>query len=103
MGFSNREVANEYISIRYHTTNFFKACQQHIVKNGLLHKGLSQEEIQEKIKEYKANYIQKKKKKANREAIEEARRRHEFIHGRACVCNIHRPKMTLLSNQCLDS
>lgn len=98
MGFSNREVANEYVSIRYHTTNFFKACQQHIVKNELLHKGLSQEEIQEKIKEYKVNYLQKKKKKADKEAINEAKKRHEFIYGRECICSIHCPKMTLPSN-----
>lgn len=83
MAFGDNNKTNEYMFLRYHINNekLTKACQQHIVHNKLLHQGLSHEEIQEKVKEYKMQYALKKKRLVEKKAIEEAKRRHKFIYG----------------------
>lgn len=77
----DKEYENEYQRIHIHTQKLTKACQQHLVINGLLHKGLSQEEIKIEIEKYKMQYALKKKKEQEKKAKEEAKRRHEFIYG----------------------
>ena len=83
MAFGDNNKINEYMFLRYHINNekLTKACQQHIVYNGLLHQGLSHEEIQEKIKEYKTQYALKKKMKAEKELRKKEIERQMFIYG----------------------
>ncbi len=69
---------NEYAYINYHMNC---ACKQYFITHGLLYGKLSNEEIQEKIKEYKNEYILKKKRLAEKKAIKEAKQRHEFIYS----------------------
>lgn len=72
---------NEYMRIYMNNRNINTACKQYLITNGLLHVGLLQEEIQEKIKQYKIRYTLKKQRLAEKKAIVEAKRRHEFIYG----------------------
>lgn len=69
---------NEYGYINYHIN---RACQQYLIKHGLLHAGLTQEEMQENIKKYKIEYALRKKRLTEKKAKEEAKRRHQFIYG----------------------
>lgn len=77
----DKEYENEYQRIHIHTQKLMKACQQHIIIKGLLHKGLTHEEIQKEIEKYKMQYALRKKKKEEKKAIEEAKRRYQFIYG----------------------
>lgn len=83
MGFGDNNKTNEYMFLRYHINNekLTKACQQHIVHNKLLHQGLSHEEIQQKIKEYKMQYALKKQMKIEKELRKKEIERQMFIYG----------------------
>lgn len=83
MPFANTNKTNEYMYLKYYINNekLTKACSQYIVTKGFLHQGLSHEEMQEKIKEYKIQYALRKKEKNEKETKLEAKRRQMFIYG----------------------